>query len=322
DEESIKISWKIRGSLTANSGTKKVQIVIKKEDIVYLSKVFQVTVLESLQVDDEIVETNISYLEYWEQRINELAEKVENGEFNFDDLTDEQKEKLKGEQGEAGKDGKSAYEIWIENGNIGNEQDFLNSLKGEKGEQGNTGEIPTELLNTLQTKEDNNLNTNDKSIVGAINEIKRNISDLPKQDITAGNGIEIKNNVVNVKVDDKTIGFNDDGKLEARLFTGGNDEGNTNIKQYLIKDVKSGQIYTINDEGLPVNHKVIPCVLALENSKTNSMEITDFKLNIEDIVSNDGIYIQNSYDYEVKNNESPVINKADFNKILGIKGGV
>ncbi|MDE6357708.1 MAG: hypothetical protein K2L15_03855 [Eubacteriales bacterium] len=262
DEDTIAVKWKVENSMTKTPGIKKTQIVIKDADIVYLSSVFEITVLKSLEVDNTIVVTDWDYLEYWENRIDSAVKKVE------------------------------------------------------------SGGIDNSILETFQTKEDNSLNTNDKSIVGAINEIKSNISELPKQEILAGNGIEIKNNAVNIKVDDKTIGFNGKGELEARLFTGGDDEGNTNIKQYLIKDVKSGQIYTVNDEGLPVNHKVIPCVLALENSKTNFMEITNFKLNIEDIISNNGIYIQNVYDYEVKNNESPVINKGEFNEILGIKGGV
>lgn len=38
-----------------------------------------------------------------------------------------------------GKDGKSAYQIWLDNGNKGTEQDFLNNLKGEKGDKGDTG---------------------------------------------------------------------------------------------------------------------------------------------------------------------------------------
>lgn len=37
-----------------------------------------------------------------------------------------------GGQGEKGEDGKSAYEIWLEQGNEGSEQDFLDSLKGDK----------------------------------------------------------------------------------------------------------------------------------------------------------------------------------------------
>lgn len=37
-------------------------------------------------------------------------------------------------------DGKSAYDLWIEEGNEGSVEDFLNSLKGEKGDQGEQGE--------------------------------------------------------------------------------------------------------------------------------------------------------------------------------------
>ncbi|MBQ2113822.1 MAG: hypothetical protein II195_01860, partial [Selenomonadales bacterium] len=33
----------------------------------------------------------------------------------------------------AGNDGKSAYEIWLEQGNVGTEQDFLDGLKGKDG---------------------------------------------------------------------------------------------------------------------------------------------------------------------------------------------
>lgn len=35
--------------------------------------------------------------------------------------------------------GKSAYEIWLEQGNTGTEEDFLNSLKGKDGETGPQG---------------------------------------------------------------------------------------------------------------------------------------------------------------------------------------
>ena len=36
--------------------------------------------------------------------------------------------------------GKSAYEVWISDGNSGTVQDFLNSIKGENGEKGEVGE--------------------------------------------------------------------------------------------------------------------------------------------------------------------------------------
>jgi hypothetical protein len=45
----------------------------------------------------------------------------------------------KGENGERGHDGKSAYEIAVANGFIGNEAQWLESLKGQKGDNGERG---------------------------------------------------------------------------------------------------------------------------------------------------------------------------------------
>lgn len=45
----------------------------------------------------------------------------------------------KGEQGLRGIQGKSAYDLWLEKGNVGTEVDFLNSLKGQKGDTGSQG---------------------------------------------------------------------------------------------------------------------------------------------------------------------------------------
>lgn len=42
--------------------------------------------------------------------------------------------------GIVGKDGLSAYEIWLNEGNTGTEEDFLASLKGEDGAAGPKGE--------------------------------------------------------------------------------------------------------------------------------------------------------------------------------------
>lgn len=46
----------------------------------------------------------------------------------------------KGDAGENGADGKSAYQIWLDAGNVGSEQDFIMFLKGEKGDKGEKGE--------------------------------------------------------------------------------------------------------------------------------------------------------------------------------------
>ena len=43
------------------------------------------------------------------------------------------------ETGARGKPGKSAYELWLENGNNGTIEDFLNSLRGRDGKQGRPG---------------------------------------------------------------------------------------------------------------------------------------------------------------------------------------
>lgn len=46
---------------------------------------------------------------------------------------------LKGGQGSKGEDGADAYEVWIQAGNEGSVQDFLDSLKGEDGKDGVDG---------------------------------------------------------------------------------------------------------------------------------------------------------------------------------------
>ena len=141
-------------------------------------------------------------------------------------------------------------------------------------------------------------------------------------EIIAGKGIDIQGNTINIKIDNKIIGLNKNGQLEAKLSTGGEDEGNTNIKQYILKDMTSGTLYAIEDEGLPINHKVIPSVFVLENSKQETTNITDFSLNTENIESNNGIKIQNNFTLNVVNGETPIINKSEFNTILGFKGGM
>lgn len=49
--------------------------------------------------------------------------------------------------------GLSAYEVWLEQGNTGTEQDYLNSLKGEQGEKGADGKTPVKNVDYF-TEED------------------------------------------------------------------------------------------------------------------------------------------------------------------------
>lgn len=253
--------------------------------------------------------------------------KGSNNGCNFDDLTDDQKEQLKGEKGEKGDkgdkgdNGKSSYQIWLENGNVGSEDDFLNSLKGEKGDKGDDGGITPEMLETLQTKSDDNLNTKNKNVVDAINEINNQLNNIDQVNLQAGEGINIDNNIINLKVDDKTIEINDDGQLQAKLFVDGceNDDGSSGIRQYIFKDIKNGTKYNIDDAGLPINHKVMTSILAIKENENVEEIITNFDLNITDIFSDNGIKIQDTYILKVNNNETPIINKSDFIKIFQLE---
>ena len=87
----------------------------------------------------------------------EPGEKGADGTMSFEDLTDEQKDSLKGTNG------KSAYEIWLDEGNTGTEEDFLESLKGD-GADIELDDTPTEdsenavksggVFNALKNKQD------------------------------------------------------------------------------------------------------------------------------------------------------------------------
>ena len=426
-ENKIVINWRIKESITLTAGDKRTQIVIKNNDSVYLSKVFIIKILESLNVDNKIVETNLSYLEYWEERIKELAERIEQFEgtdlsqyiteillnerlenyFNkleiqekldkkanlvdvyikndtynkteVDQLIDnidiseqldnlatkeEVSKKLNIENYNTDKDTfatkieleskankevvedlsnstltKQEFNTQKDNFQLKNDNTLatnnktivgaINELKQSMG-TGQGADLTNyynktetnNLLNEKVNKTDNGLQTTNKTIIGAINEVNGKIKDTTTPDIVAGKGIDIQGNAINIKIDNKTIGFNKNGQLEAKLSTGGEDEGNTNIKQYILKDVASGTLYAIEDEGLPINHKVIPSVFVLENSKQETTNITDFSLNTENIESNNGIKIQNKFTLNVVNGETPIINKSEFNTILGFKGGM
>lgn len=92
DDTNLIVTWRVKESITLTSGKKQVQVIVKNNGKACLSQVFKITVLESLNVDDQITSVGMSYLEYWEQRVNELIKKVEQFEgANFDTfVTDEE----------------------------------------------------------------------------------------------------------------------------------------------------------------------------------------------------------------------------------------
>jgi hypothetical protein len=84
-----------------------------------------------------------------EEYVNELVENIE--------LTP-------GPAGESGADGKSAYQSAVEKGFEGTEEEWLASLKGAQGEKGEDGKFDMETLYDI-------LQTEDKTVIGAINEL-------------------------------------------------------------------------------------------------------------------------------------------------------
>lgn len=79
---------------------------------------------------------------------------IADGSITEEKLSEEVREKLNqgGGSGEKGEDGKSAYEIWLEQGNEGSEQDFLDSLKGEKGDKMTYNDLTEEDKNDLASR--------------------------------------------------------------------------------------------------------------------------------------------------------------------------
>ena len=83
---------------------------------------------------------------------------------------------IQGPAGDAGADGKSAYEIAVEQGFEGTEEEWINSLAGPQGPageqgpqglQGEKGEVGTFDMEALYEM----LDTDNKTVIGAINEI-------------------------------------------------------------------------------------------------------------------------------------------------------
>ncbi|MDC1188885.1 hypothetical protein N8089_03740 [Flavobacteriales bacterium] len=58
-------------------------------------------------------------------------------------------EQIPGTDGVDGQDGKSAYQIWLDLGNVGTEADFVNSLTGPQGIQGQAGNDGADGINGI-----------------------------------------------------------------------------------------------------------------------------------------------------------------------------
>lgn len=117
----------------------------------------------------------------------------------------------KGEKGDPGKDGKSAYQIWIDAGNVGDEAAFLESIKGkpgkdgapgskgdkgDKGDTGATGAAGKNGSDASVTKE------NIETVLGYTPADEKKVSQLSEEIV------DLKNNSVSVTYDASTKTLN------------------------------------------------------------------------------------------------------------------
>lgn len=128
----------VLSSLLAYKGTIKLQLVIMQENLeVFKSKYFNMKVLEAIEAGEEIPEQYPTWQQLASQKIIEIDSKLEEVTALEEDLEDKvQSGYFKGDKGDTGDPGKSAYEVWLDEGNVGTEEDFLESLKGENGTDG------------------------------------------------------------------------------------------------------------------------------------------------------------------------------------------
>ena len=143
----------VKNSLLTLEGEITMQLVVRMpNNKVFKSAEFVMNVLKAIEATTEIPDE----YETWDSTISSKIIEIDNKLEDITNLEQDLQDKVesgyfKGEKGDTGEsgqdgvnghdglDGKSAYQIWLEEGNSGTEQDFLNSLKGADGIDGIDG---------------------------------------------------------------------------------------------------------------------------------------------------------------------------------------
>lgn len=159
----------ITNELLKDSGSIDLQIrILVDEEEVFKSKSETFEILEGINATQEIEENQLEWVDEVDKRLDKAEADIEDlkqngtgggsggasGDYieveqdptvpqHVKDITEQDIEKWnKGVGGEAGK---SAYDLWLENGNTGTIDDFFESLKGDDGKSGvyvGSGEMP------------------------------------------------------------------------------------------------------------------------------------------------------------------------------------
>lgn len=126
----------VKNSLLSLEGEIIMQLVVRMADNkVFKSVEFSMQVFKAIEATTEIPDEYETWDSTLAAKILEIDSKLEDMTELEQDLEDKvQSGYFKGQDGEDGQDGKSAYQIWLDEGNVGTEEDFLESIKGEKGD--------------------------------------------------------------------------------------------------------------------------------------------------------------------------------------------
>lgn len=126
----------VKNSLLNFEGEIIMQLVVRMTDNrVFKSVEFSMQVLKAIEATTEIPDEYETWDSTLAAKILEIDSKLEEVTALEEDLEDKVESGFfKGQDGEDGQDGKSAYQIWLDEGNVGTEEDFLESIKGEKGD--------------------------------------------------------------------------------------------------------------------------------------------------------------------------------------------
>jgi lysophospholipase L1-like esterase len=187
--------------------------------------------------------------------------------------------------------GLSAYEVWLEQGNTGTEQDFINSLKGE------TGEISVEEITKI-TGNLENLSTEDKNnLVNAINEVMNSIEEckvytLKSEEISLVGGFYLEqenkdklSEIINKNLDENVIVnlVRNNGciiQLNFKVDTPTQDNSNLYVNTYpIVFEPHLGYGYYVQ----PINYKAKNGVITVTDFTRGASNTIKYFAKISDI---------------------------------------
>lgn len=199
--------------ITANSETTRYEILIRVEE--------RTKPGDYIEPEDEQ-----SFREYMEHIMLETKDIAENKQDKLEagDGIKIEDNVISATGGAGGGDGKSAYEVAVENGFKGTEEEWLASLVGPQGESGKDGETPIKGIDYFTEDEIEKIEQN------AANKVISNI-------------IEEKTNLL----DTSTI-------TTGKYWNGVNQATNANYALYATAPIDASKTYTITNKSLDLKH--------------------------------------------------------------------